>query len=74
MRKLIIAANWKMNKGPAEAREFLDAFLPEAESAQCLALIPGWHYFGGSLRIETAIIFLRDCGLVYKFFVYAALN
>ena len=31
MRKLIIAANWKMNKGPAEAREFLDAFLPDAE-------------------------------------------
>ena len=32
MRKLIIAANWKMNKGPAEAREFLDAFLSDAEA------------------------------------------
>ena len=31
MRKLIIAANWKMNKGPAEARAFLDEFLTTAE-------------------------------------------
>ena len=31
-RRLIIAANWKMNKGPAETGEFLKAFLPEAES------------------------------------------
>ncbi len=30
MRKLIIAANWKMNKGPAEAKAFLEAFLPAA--------------------------------------------
>ena len=30
MRKLIIAANWKMNKGPAEARAFLDEFLGAA--------------------------------------------
>jgi triosephosphate isomerase len=28
MRKKIIAANWKMYKTPAEAREFMDAFLP----------------------------------------------
>ena len=27
-RKLIIAANWKMNKGPAATAEFLEAFLP----------------------------------------------
>ncbi|MDB9741797.1 triose-phosphate isomerase [Akkermansiaceae bacterium] len=27
MRKLIIAANWKMNKGPAETAEFLEEFL-----------------------------------------------
>lgn len=27
-RNLIIAANWKMNKGPAGAQEFLDAFIP----------------------------------------------
>jgi len=26
-RKLIIAANWKMNKGPAEAKEFLSTFI-----------------------------------------------
>jgi len=31
MRKLIIAANWKMNKGPAETRAFLDEFLRTAE-------------------------------------------
>jgi triosephosphate isomerase len=31
-RRLIIAANWKMNKGPAETGEFLSAFLPEAEA------------------------------------------
>lgn len=30
-RKLIIAANWKMNKGPAETVEFLEAFLPGAD-------------------------------------------
>jgi triosephosphate isomerase len=30
-RKLIIAANWKMNKGPAETVEFIEAFLPGAE-------------------------------------------
>ena len=36
-RKLIIAANWKMNKGPAETVEFIEAFLPGAEelSAKC---------------------------------------
>lgn len=27
-RRPVIAANWKMHKGPAEARAFLDAFLP----------------------------------------------
>ena len=31
-RKLIIAANWKMNKGPAETVEFLDAFLPGVDA------------------------------------------
>lgn len=30
-RKLIIAANWKMNKGPAETVEFLETFLKGAE-------------------------------------------
>jgi len=30
-RKLIIAANWKMNKGPAAAAEFLESFLPGTE-------------------------------------------
>ncbi len=31
MRKKVIAANWKMYKTPAQAREFLDAFLPLVE-------------------------------------------
>ena len=31
-RKLIIAANWKMNKGPADAVTFLADFIPAAES------------------------------------------
>jgi triosephosphate isomerase len=40
-RKLIIAANWKMNKGPAETVEFIEAFLPGAEelSANCEIVI-----------------------------------
>ena len=29
MRKKLIAANWKMYKTPAEAREFMRAFLPQ---------------------------------------------
>ncbi len=29
-RKPIIAANWKMHKGPAETREFIEEFLPAA--------------------------------------------
>ena len=28
MRKVLIAANWKMYKTPAEAKAFIDAFLP----------------------------------------------
>ena len=31
-RKLIIAANWKMNKGPAGTAEFIKAFLPDAQA------------------------------------------
>ena len=30
-RKLIIAANWKMNKGPSATAEFLESFLPGTE-------------------------------------------
>jgi triosephosphate isomerase (TIM) len=30
-RRPLVAANWKMNKTSAEAREFMQAFLPEAE-------------------------------------------
>jgi triosephosphate isomerase len=31
-RRLIIAANWKMNKGPAETAEFLSSFVPSLGS------------------------------------------
>jgi triosephosphate isomerase len=31
-RKLIIAANWKMNKGPADTAGFIEAFLPSAQA------------------------------------------
>lgn len=43
MRNLIIAANWKMNKGPAGAQEFLDAFIPlvnEFQGAADIVLAP----------------------------------
>lgn len=36
-RKLIIAANWKMNKGPAEAAQFLETFLAKVEELADLA-------------------------------------
>ena len=31
-RKLIIAANWKMNKGPAETADFIAGFLPSVQA------------------------------------------
>lgn len=32
-RKFVVAANWKLNKGPREAVEYFKNFLPKAESA-----------------------------------------
>ncbi|HVK61682.1 MAG TPA: triose-phosphate isomerase [Bdellovibrionales bacterium] len=32
MRAFTVAANWKMNKGPAEAADFLKAFLPKLDA------------------------------------------
>lgn len=42
MRRLLFAANWKMHKTRAEAREFLDAFgaLPRAEDADVAVFAP----------------------------------
>ncbi len=57
MRKLIIAANWKMNKGPAEAEAFLEAFLAAASelSDQAdLVIAPN------SLSIPTASALIND--------------
>ena len=44
-RKLIIAANWKMNKGPAETAEFIEGFVPGTEelSQKCDIVIAPPH-------------------------------
>lgn len=39
MRKSIVAANWKMNKGPREAVEFVEAFLPLLSETTCESVI-----------------------------------
>ncbi|WP_018969113.1 triose-phosphate isomerase [Rubritalea marina] len=45
-RNLIVAANWKLNKGPADATAFLDAFVPKVEA------------FAGSAEIVIAAPFV----------------
>ena len=56
-RKLIIAANWKMNKGPAETEEFLEAFLPGAEElAEHSDIVIAPPY----LSLSTAAALLAD--------------
>ena len=57
MRKLIIAANWKMNKGPAEAKAFLEAFLTaagELTDKADIVIAPN------SLSIPTASALIND--------------
>lgn len=39
MRKLIIAANWKMNKGPKEAAAFLEEFLEKVDTSKADVII-----------------------------------
>ena len=59
-RKLIIAANWKMNKGPAETAEFIEAFLPGAEklSEKCdIVIAPPY------VSIPVAAALLADSGV-----------
>lgn len=56
-RKLIIAANWKMNKGPAETEAFLEEFLAAAADLTDLAdliIAPS------SLSIPTASELIND--------------
>ena len=56
-RKLIIAANWKMNKGPAETEAFLEEFLAAAADLTDLAdliIAPN------SLSIPTASELIND--------------
>lgn len=56
-RKLIIAANWKMNKGPAEAEAFLEAFLgaaAELTDHADLVIAPN------NLSIPTASALIND--------------
>lgn len=56
-RKLIIAANWKMNKGPAEATAFLEAFLGAAgELAEQADLVIAPN----SLSIPTVSALIND--------------
>ena len=57
MRKLIIAANWKMNKGPADAKAFLDAFLTAAGDLTDKADIV---IAPNSLSIPTASALIND--------------
>lgn len=56
-RKLIIAANWKMNKGPAEAAQFLETFLAKVEELADLADIVISPNF---LSIPTASELIND--------------
>ncbi|MFC5051460.1 triose-phosphate isomerase [Rubritalea spongiae] len=53
-RNLIVAANWKLNKGPAEAAAFLDAFVPKVEA------------FTGSAQIVIAAPFVTIPSVVAK--------
>jgi triosephosphate isomerase len=56
-RKLIIAANWKMNKGPAETADFISAFLPSAQAlaGECdIVIAPPF------VSIPSASILLAD--------------
>ena len=56
-RKLIIAANWKMNKGPAEAAAFLETFLGAAgELAEQADLVIAPN----NLSIPTASELIND--------------
>jgi len=56
-RKLIIAANWKMNKGPADAAAFLETFLGAAgELAEQADLVIAPN----SLSIPTASELIND--------------
>ncbi len=56
-RKLIIAANWKMNKGPAETAEFIEGFVPGTEelSQKCDIVIAPPH-----VSIPAASLLLAD--------------
>lgn len=51
---LIVAANWKLNKGPAEAAAFLDAFVPKVED------------FTGSAEVVIAAPFVTIPSMVAK--------
>src|SRR4030042_6842425 len=39
MRKLFIAANWKMNKSTSETREFIERFLPEVKEVSDVDIV-----------------------------------
>ena len=60
-RNLIIAANWKLNKGPADAATFLDAFCAAAKDFKGTADIVLAPSF---LTIPSVLATLAGCGRI----------
>ncbi|MES2521132.1 MAG: triose-phosphate isomerase [Gemmatimonadota bacterium] len=55
-RKPVIAANWKMNHGPTDARSFLQRFLAQTPRQQDRTVI----FFPSALTVPTVVEMLRD--------------
>jgi triosephosphate isomerase len=55
-RKPVIAANWKMNHGPTDARAFLQRFLAQTPRQQDRTVI----FFPSALTVATVVEMLRD--------------
>lgn len=57
-RGVLIAGNWKMNRGPREAREFFAALAPELPAEARAALAPGADAQAGSADRLAAALFV----------------
>ncbi|HYW29871.1 MAG TPA: triose-phosphate isomerase [Gemmatimonas sp.] len=55
-RKPVIAANWKLNHGPTDARSFLQRFLAQTPRQQDRTVI----FFPSALTVHTVVDMLRD--------------
>ena len=55
-RKPVMAANWKMNHGPTDARSFLQRFLAQTPRQQDRTVI----FFPSALTLHTVVEMLRD--------------